>query len=98
MGYHDLESESRPAGEPGRKAIAIAGDRSEDLATVAALVDDLGFDPVVAGTLADGARLQPGTEAFGADVDADALRGMIARAGPAADRFPPETRPEHGLG
>ena len=86
MGYHDLEGEARAAGEPGRKAIAIAGDRQEELSTVAALVDDLGFDPVVAGGLADGVRLQPGTEAFGADVEADELRAMIARAGSPAER------------
>jgi predicted dinucleotide-binding enzyme len=79
MGYHDLEDEARPAGEAGRKAIAIAGDHPADLAAVAALVDALGFDPVVAGPLAEGVRLEPGTELFGADVDADEVRAMLAR-------------------
>jgi predicted dinucleotide-binding enzyme len=78
MGYRDLEDEARPSGEPGRKAIGIAGDRSDDLDIVKGLVDDLGFDPVVVGTLADGVVLEPGTEPFGADVDAEELRHMIA--------------------
>ncbi len=79
MGYHDLEDEARPAGAADRKAIAIAGDDPADLAVVAEIVDRLGFDAVVAGTLADGVRLQPGTEPFGADVDAEELRAMIER-------------------
>ncbi|WP_231562946.1 NADPH-dependent F420 reductase [Microbacterium mangrovi] len=77
MGYHDLEEETRPPGVPGRKAIAIAGDQDADLAVIADVVDALGFDPVVAGTLADGVRLQPGHPAFGADVPADQLRELI---------------------
>jgi len=87
MGYHDLEDEARPAGTPGRKAIAIAGDDPGDVETVARIVDDLGFDPVVAGSLADGIRLQPGTEPFGADVAGAELRAMIdgrAAGGPAS--------------
>jgi predicted dinucleotide-binding enzyme len=79
MGYRDLEDEARPSGAPGRKAIGIAGDNGDDLEVVAGIVDDLGFDPVMVGTLADGVTLEPGTEPFGADVDADELRALVAR-------------------
>ena len=79
MGYQDLEDEARPAGAPGRKAIAIAGDDPADVARVARLVDDLGFDAVVAGGLAAGIMLEPGAEAFGADVDPAELRAMLQR-------------------
>jgi predicted dinucleotide-binding enzyme len=85
MGYHDLEEGARPAGTPGRKAIAIAGDDADDVATVAGLVDALGFDPVVAGPLAEGVRAEPGTELFGANVDATEVRAML-------DRFPASER------
>ncbi|MGC4768194.1 NADPH-dependent F420 reductase [Micromonospora sp. DT44] len=79
MGYHDLEDGARPAGPAGRKAIAIAGDDEADLAPVASLVDALGFDPVVAGPLAEGVRLEPGSELFGANVSADEVRAMLRR-------------------
>ncbi|KQP80064.1 NADP oxidoreductase [Aeromicrobium sp. Leaf289] len=79
MGYHDLEDGALPAGAPGRRAIAVAGDSADAVSRMAALVDDLGFDPVVIGGLADGVRLEPGTEPFGANVGADELRTMVAR-------------------
>lgn len=79
MGYHDLEDGALPPGAPGRRAIAVAGDAADAVSRVAALVDDLGFDPVVIGGLADGVRLEPGTEPFGANVGAQELRTMVAR-------------------
>jgi predicted dinucleotide-binding enzyme len=77
MGYHDLEDGARPAGAPGRKAIGIAGDGQADVAAVAAIVDALGFDPVVVGDLAEGIRMEPGTPVFGANVDAGRLDEML---------------------
>ncbi|MER7251534.1 NAD(P)-binding domain-containing protein [Kribbella sp. NPDC000426] len=78
MGYHDLDEGSRPSAAADRKAIAIAGEPA-DAAEVAAIVDALGFDPVVADSLADGKRLEPGTEPFGANVAASELREMLTR-------------------
>ncbi|HWU28865.1 MAG TPA: NAD(P)-binding domain-containing protein [Microbacterium sp.] len=85
MGYQDLEDDARPAGDPDRRAIAICGDAADDLALVSQLVDAVGFDPVIAGPLASGIMLEPGAEAFGADVDAAELRAML-------DRFPTSQR------
>lgn len=85
MSFRDLADEARPFGEPDRRAIGIAGDHADDLEIVARIVDDLGFDPVIVGTLAEGVRLEPGTDPFGADVSALELRDMI-------DRFPTSQR------
>jgi predicted dinucleotide-binding enzyme len=85
IGYHDLDEWPRPAGDPERIGMAIAGDSSDDLATVSALVDAVGFEPVVAGPLAEGVRFEPFTELFGAVADADEVRAML-------DRFPRSAR------
>jgi predicted dinucleotide-binding enzyme len=79
LGYHDLEDRARPAGSADRVAIAIAGDNPADLDAVAALVDALGFDPVIAGPLAEGTRFEPGTELFGAAEPADEVRTRLNR-------------------
>lgn len=88
MGYHDLEDESRPAGVVDRKAIAIAGDEPGDVAAAAGLIDRLGFDALLLDSLAAGAVLQPGNPAFGADVTAEELRGLIGVASPVTDGNP----------
>ncbi len=74
-----LEELARPASEPDRIALAIAGDEQGDVEAVADLVDRMGFDPVTAGPLAEGVRFEPPTELFGADADATEAREMLAR-------------------
>lgn len=78
MGYHDLEDLAHR--ESPRAAIAIAGP-SPQAEIVAELVDELGFDPVLIGGLAEGVRLQPYAEAFGANGDSASLQEIV-------DRFP----------
>jgi predicted dinucleotide-binding enzyme len=78
MGYHDLDEGPRPAGEPGRKGIAVAGDDDTARAAVAGLVDAFGFDPVDIGPLAAGRVLEPGRSLFGVNVDADEIRRLVA--------------------
>ncbi|MGP4994479.1 NADPH-dependent F420 reductase [Glutamicibacter ardleyensis] len=78
MGYHDLEEESKSAGSSDRKAIAIAGEHQ--LPKVASLIDALGFDPLLIGSLANGARLQPGNPAFGANLPKAQLAQKIEEA------------------
>ena len=77
MGYHDLDEGPQPAGSPNRKAIAIAGDDEADIATVADLVDAVGFDPVLAGTLHDSIALQPESALFGANFSAEKVREAL---------------------
>ena len=77
MGYHDLHDGAMPAGKPGRKAIAIAGDREQDVAAVSKLIDTLGFDLLPIGTLAAGHKLEPGNPAFGANQPSHILANQV---------------------
>ncbi|MGV8882841.1 MAG: NADPH-dependent F420 reductase [Rhodoglobus sp.] len=79
MGYHDLDEGPQFPGAANRKALAIAGDHADDLATVAAIVDASGFDPVIAGTLHDSISLEPGSELFGSNFSADDVKAAIER-------------------
>lgn len=80
IGYHELRDEARPTGALHRKAAAIAGDNQQDLAIVAQLVDQFGFDPVIIGALSEGSKLEPGSEIFGAHVEKKTLERMLEQA------------------
>ncbi len=77
MGYHDLEDETRAAGEPDRKAIAYATDNDSAGNTVAQIIDNLGFDPLFIGPLKNGIILEPGSPLFGADLTKEELQNAI---------------------
>jgi predicted dinucleotide-binding enzyme len=75
-----LGEHAQPAGTENRRALAIAGDDPEAKATVMALIDELGFDTVDAGLLADSWRIEPGTPGYGPRLDATGLRDALGAA------------------
>jgi predicted dinucleotide-binding enzyme len=90
LGYHDLDERGRPSGDEDRIALALAGDDPSDLATVAALVDAFGFDPLIVDGLVHGRAFQAHTPAFGDPMPrADLARAIdIARAAEPISRRP----------
>jgi predicted dinucleotide-binding enzyme len=75
-----LTTDPSPAGTPGRRALAIAGDDAEAKATVSELFDRFGFDAVDAGTLAESWRIEPDTPGYGPRLDAAGLTEALAAA------------------
>jgi 8-hydroxy-5-deazaflavin:NADPH oxidoreductase len=78
--WSHLLEHGRPAGEAGRIALPVAADDAAAKQVVMDLVDALGFDPVDGGGLDDSRRQEPGTEVYGADLDADRARAALASA------------------
>ncbi|MEU1809185.1 NADPH-dependent F420 reductase [Micromonospora aurantiaca (nom. illeg.)] len=77
-----LMDEGKPAGTAGRIALPVAGDDADAKRLVMGLVDELGFDPVDAGTLDESWRQQPDTPVYGTDRDAGGVREGLAAARP----------------
>jgi predicted dinucleotide-binding enzyme len=71
-----------PRGSAGRIALPVAGDDAAGKQIVFDLVNELGFDPVDGGTLAESWRQQPGTPVYGADLDAEAAIRALSAASP----------------
>ncbi len=73
----DLGSRGRPAGDPERLALPIAGGDEEAKRVVIALIDQMGFDGVDAGTLAESRRQEPGAPVYGAPLTAEGVRDAL---------------------
>ncbi len=71
-----------PRGNVQRIALPIAGDDAAGKQIVFGLIDELGFDPVEGGTLAESWRQQPGTPVYGADLNADDAVRALSEASP----------------
>ena len=80
--WKHLLERGRPHGTAGRIALPIAGDDPAGKKIVSDLVDQLGFDPVDAGSLAESWRQQPDTPVYGTDLDADGVKRALAEASP----------------
>jgi 8-hydroxy-5-deazaflavin:NADPH oxidoreductase len=75
-----LLEKGQPKGTPGRVALPIAGDPPAAKAKVLKLVEELGFDALDAGSLADSWRQQPGTPVYTHDFDAPGVKKALAEA------------------
>ena len=73
---------SNPAGTGGRVVIPVAGDDPAAKSVVLELADQLGFDGLDAGPLAQSWRQQPGTPIYTTDLTLDAGRQALAAANP----------------
>jgi predicted dinucleotide-binding enzyme len=78
--FSQLLEHGQPSGTAGRRALAIAGDDADAKATVARLIDELGFDVVDVGPLAESWRIEPDHPGYGARLDAEEMREALAAA------------------
>ena len=76
----DLEGQAHRAGS--KLGIPIAGDDREAVATVAQLVQDAGFDPVVVGPLSRARQFDAGTSVYGQRLTARQLREALKLPNP----------------
>lgn len=65
IGYHELAEDRLPAGDPGRRALGVAGDDPAATRAVAEVVDRIGYDALEMPSLSAGRLLGPGGPVFG---------------------------------
>jgi 8-hydroxy-5-deazaflavin:NADPH oxidoreductase len=78
--FKSLLEKGTPKGTTGRIALPVAGDPPDARAKVLRLVDELGFDPVDAGSIEESWRQQPGTPCYTKDLEASQLKEALAAA------------------
>jgi predicted dinucleotide-binding enzyme len=79
--FAEIRGDARPGGDPKqRRALPIAGDDGVAVERVSVLIDQLGFTPVRNGSLADGARQQPGSPVYNVALTESELRAALDAA------------------
>ncbi|MFF8278436.1 NADPH-dependent F420 reductase [Streptomyces lateritius] len=78
----DILDKPRPAGDPERIALPVAGDDEVAKKAVRNLIDELGFDTVDAGGIDESWRQQPGTPVYGLRGGVEAVTNALADASP----------------
>lgn len=79
----DIVGGATSAGTPGGLAVAVADNDQDPKRTVMQLIDEIGFDAVDAGTIAESWRQQAGSTVYCKGLDADAVRRALSQATPA---------------
>ena len=95
IGPASLASLGKPAGAAGRAVIPVTGDDPAAKSAVLELADQLGFDGLDAGPLAESWRQQPGTPIYTTDLPLDAARQALADATPEQTASWRSRHPQH---
>jgi predicted dinucleotide-binding enzyme len=77
---YSLENGGKHEGAEDRISMAVSGNDEEAKKIVSVLINDMGYDAVDAGTLADSWRHQPGTPAYCTELTAGELRQALTDA------------------
>lgn len=73
---YSLSEFGKENGEDGRLAMQVAGDDESEKEVVMGLVDQCGFDPYDAGTLAESWKMQPTSAGYCCDYTIDELKSI----------------------
>jgi 8-hydroxy-5-deazaflavin:NADPH oxidoreductase len=76
----EMSGDGHPAGDPKRRALALAGDDPAAKHLVTSLYDEFGFDAVDIGGLDESWRIEAGQPAFVTRQDVAELKANVARA------------------
>ncbi len=77
---YSLAELGKEKGAEGRLAMQVAGDDTKQKKVVMELVDQCGFDPFDAGTLADSWKMQPTSAGYCCDYTAEELAAVKAKS------------------
>jgi predicted dinucleotide-binding enzyme len=79
--WEHIRDRGRPAGDPDRLGVPVASDDADAKRVVSDLIDQIGFDAVDGGSLAESRRQEPDTPVYGNPAGADGVRAALAEAG-----------------
>ncbi|MVM33862.1 3-hydroxyisobutyrate dehydrogenase [Spirosoma sp. HMF4905] len=79
INWRSLDALSMPKGTIGRIALPISGDDVQAKQRIATLVDQLGYEPHDAGTIADSWRQQPGSPIYCTNVTKEELLEWLSK-------------------
>ncbi|MDQ1546599.1 MAG: 8-hydroxy-5-deazaflavin:NADPH oxidoreductase [Actinomycetota bacterium] len=78
--WSEILSDALPSGTPGRRALATASDFPDAVNLVTRFFDEIGFDAVNIGPLAESWRIERDEPGYGGTFDAAALRAKLDEA------------------
>ncbi len=78
--WSEILSDALPSGTPGRRALATASDFPDAVELVTRFFDEIGFDTVNIGPLAESWRIERDEPGYGGRFDAAALRAKLDEA------------------